>query len=1156
MRRNFSRCTFIAKTATLAVLLWLLSPVLYAQSVDILPADDCMVCTGQLSYTHPTAVTILWYDATGTLVQGDVSTTSTVTGLCPGLYMLEVTDGTTVDQQWLSVNTASVSAGLSAEVFQCAGGDPIDLTSLLVGADAGGYWTDLSNVTLPATELSAAPSSNGAYLYHVNAPDCEVVARIDLVVNLNADPGLTTTYLICESYDPFVLTQFLSGTPDEGGVWMDNTATPMSGTYDPAVDETGLFTYMIDTVAGCPPVFSTLYVVENPESDPGLPTEVLVCDGGPVFDLFTQIDGTPQDGGSWEDADGDDLTGLFDPAVQPAGTYTYTVAGLSPCPAASVDIEVLYMPALDAGEDGQIVLCETAPTVALLDQLGGSPMTGGTWTGPAALAGDDFDPAVHPAGTYTYTVEGVGCATQSAEVVVGIDGLPSAGTMDVLEVCALDLPLALNPLLDPTADVTGMWAGTGVEGTELLSIPPGQVTLTYTVEGGECPDASSALEVSIGAMPDAGADVELFFCEPGISVDLNAYVSPDGGFAAAWEDALGNPITPEVNVEAGETTYTLVVEGGICPPDVAVVAVEVDLPAFASLTESTILCETQFPVTLDGLPATDVSPLGVWTDASGDLLTDLTLTEPVGGTWIYTASNHPDCPPSVLWFEVEVSVQFDAETPQYVDVCHDAAAFDLDALVGVSSGLGDWSFNGEEVDPTVDPATAPSGSYVLDVPPAGPCPAASVEVVITVDPGMPFTAGEDLSICANSLDGLQIGQEPEAGCTYLWSPPELVSDPVTSNPFVVLDATSSTPELWHFSVVATNGICSVYDTVAVELLPTPEVTASADVGVCTGTDVNLSASGALEYTWFDATGMALSIGPSLGWTALYDTELTVSGSNAYGCMDEDEVLITAYPLPAVMVEAELSVGCGPQTWWPELTLANTSALQWTVNGTDMEDPAASGWTFAEPGTYSATLTCTSAEGCTYTQDLGVISTVYGYPDASFSFSPSAIGMDSPYLELIETGDDAVNWDWTLDGQWTAGDPEWMWEYSGGNAQHLEVCLEVANQAGCTDTLCRDIPIENTHWVYVPNAFTPDGDGVNEVFGPQVFGIDPDHYRMVVTNRWGEVIFETQNPAENWTGNVKGGDHFAQDGTYVWSLEIRDAYTAEQRRYTGHVTLIR
>ena len=184
MRRNFSRCTFIAKTATLGVLLWLLSPILHAQSVDIQPADDCMACTGQLSYTHPTAVTILWYDATGTLVQGDVSTASTVTGLCPGLYMLEVTDGTTADQQWLSVNTTSASAGLSTEAFQCAGGDPIDLTSLLVSADAGGYWTDLSNVTLPATELSAAPSSNGAYLYHVNASDCEVVARIDLVVNL------------------------------------------------------------------------------------------------------------------------------------------------------------------------------------------------------------------------------------------------------------------------------------------------------------------------------------------------------------------------------------------------------------------------------------------------------------------------------------------------------------------------------------------------------------------------------------------------------------------------------------------------------------------------------------------------------------------------------------------------------------------------------------------------------------------------------------------------------------------------------------------------------------------------------------------------------------------------------------------------------------
>ena len=49
-----------------------------------------------------------------------------------------------------------------------------------------------------------------------------------------------------------------------------------------------------------------------------------------------------------------------------------------------------------------------------------------------------------------------------------------------------------------------------------------------------------------------------------------------------------------------------------------------------------------------------------------------------------------------------------------------------------------------------------------------------------------------------------------------------------------------------------------------------------------------------------------------------------------------------------------------------------------------------------------------------------------------------------HLELTETDDDAVNWDWTLDSQWTAGDPEWMWEYSGGNAQHLK-CVWVANK---------------------------------------------------------------------------------------------------------------
>ena len=91
-------------------------------------------------------------------------------------------------------------------------------------------------------------------------------------------------------------------------------------------------------------------------------------------------------------------------------------------------------------------------------------------------------------------------------------------------------------------------------------------------------------------------------------------------------------------------------------------------------------------------------------------------------------------------------------------------------------------------------------------------------------------------------------------------------------------------------------------------------------------------------------------------------------------------------------------------------------------------------------------------------------------------------------------------------------------------------------------------------IYVPNAFTPNNDGVNDAFA--VEGVDPQGYRLEIYNRWGDLIFKSEDPKEVWQGNLQQGDgeFFVQDGVYLWRLryEMRDG----PRWAQGHVTLIR
>lgn len=112
-----------------------------------------------------------------------------------------------------------------------------------------------------------------------------------------------------------------------------------------------------------------------------------------------------------------------------------------------------------------------------------------------------------------------------------------------------------------------------------------------------------------------------------------------------------------------------------------------------------------------------------------------------------------------------------------------------------------------------------------------------------------------------------------------------------------------------------------------------------------------------------------------------------------------------------------------------------------------------------------------------------------------------------------------------------------------------------NDYGCIDTAYHLVCINGDFVVYIPNAFTPDGDGINEVFLPRGFGISNNNYEFEIFDRWGLLIFKSIDPQKGWDGRtsnlmLKGN---SQIDTYVFKLHCEDNLR-KGHDFTGQVTL--
>ncbi len=330
----------------------------------------------------------------------------------------------------------------------------------------------------------------------------------------------------------------------------------------------------------------------------------------------------------------------------------------------------------------------------------------------------------------------------------------------------------------------------------------------------------------------------------------------------------------------------------------------------------------------------------------------------------------------------------------------------------------------------------------------------------------------------------------------------------------------------------------------------PNVNAGADITACDGDDVTLNASGAVDYVWDNGVTDGVAFTPTNG---VY----TVIGTDANGCENSDNLLITVSPIPVPSFTVDAPI-CEPFI----VTLTNTTPgvsanCVWQLSGmAPINGCGPITMTLSDYGSYNVTLTTTNAGGCTASTTVVDAFTLEESPNAAFTPPYSDISSLNTEVHFFNNSTGASSYEWHF-GDGTASssatNPSHTYPDESGN---YTVMLIASSDAGCADTAYGHVRVRLEVIYYVPNTFTPDNDSYNQFFKP-VFtsGYDPYDYSLLIFNRWGEIIFESHDVDKGWDGTY-AGNYVVQDGTYTWKIEFKTIETDERIMDIGHVNVLR
>lgn len=331
---------------------------------------------------------------------------------------------------------------------------------------------------------------------------------------------------------------------------------------------------------------------------------------------------------------------------------------------------------------------------------------------------------------------------------------------------------------------------------------------------------------------------------------------------------------------------------------------------------------------------------------------------------------------------------------------------------------------------------------------------------------------------------------------------------------------------------------------------------SGNDSICAGTPTTITANpaggtGPYTVTWDHSlpNGNSQTVSPTT--TTTYNATVT----DANGCNVTQPYIITTSS-PPVAAFATGAVSCAPAL--VNFTNNSTGGVNYSWNFGDpsslsntstLQNPS---HIYLQAGTYTVSLIVTNAAGCSDTTIMNAAVVIPGFANASFIVNDSVVSEFDPeviFTDLSNGGTNCILY---------FGDGDSINTCNFGNVTHTypgagsyTAMMVITNANGCADTVYLTILVEQETMVYIPNAFTPNSNGLNEFF--MAYGTNVKEFDMLVFDRWGNLLFESKDITKGWDGTFH--NQICQEDVYVWRILYTDEQS-KKHKMIGHVSLIR